>query len=59
MANIKIYHIINRITRKEKFSGSYENCLEHYNEQDKAYRKNCKIIDDKEFNKLIKKNPKL
>lgn len=59
MANIKIYHIINRITRKEDFTATYDGCLEYYNQQDKIYRRNFKIIDDKEFNKLIKKNPAL
>lgn len=56
MANKKHY-IINRITREEKYSGTYEECLEFYNIQDKSYRKLNRIIDDKEYQKIIKKKP--
>lgn len=55
MSQIKIYHIINRITRKEDFTATYEGCLEYYNIQDKSYRRLHRIINDTEFNKIIKK----
>lgn len=54
MANKK-HHIINRITREQRFSGTYDECLELYIMQDKPYRKLHKIISDEEYQKIIKK----
>lgn len=59
MAKDSIYHIIHRITRKEDFMATYNGCLEYYNQQDKTYRKLHRIIDNNEFNKIIKKRESL
>lgn len=58
MANKK-HHIINRITREQKFSGTYDECLELYIMQDKPYRKLHKIISDEDYIKIINKKPTL
>lgn len=55
--NNKKHHIINRITREQRFTGTYDECLELYIMQDKPYRKLHKIIDDEEYQKIIKKKP--
>lgn len=55
MPKINIYYIINRITKKEDFNGTYDGCLEFYNNQNKTYRKLHRIIDNREFNKIVKK----
>ena len=59
MAKDNPYHIINRITRVEKYHSNYDECLEFYNNQDKTYRKLHRIIDNREFNKIIKRRESL
>ena len=59
MAKDSIYHIIHRITREEDFMATYNGCLEYYNQQDKTYRKLHRIIDNREFNKIIKRRESL
>lgn len=56
MSKLKLYYIINRVTKKEDFTGTYDGCLEYYQQQDKSYKRLHKIIDEKEYNKIIKKN---
>ena len=41
------YCVYNKYNRKVVFTGSYNDCLNYFNTQDKIFRKQHKIIDKK------------
>ena len=51
--NYCIYHKFKR--KKVTNFLPYDKCLQYYNNEDKVFRMNHKIISEKDYNKLIKK----
>lgn len=59
MSKIKTFHIIKVSIKKSVMSGDYESCLNHFNKQDKIFRKTHKIISAEDYIKITKKKSAL
>lgn len=59
MAKNKLFHIIGIITKTSVYKGSYDDCLNMFNLQDKPYRKLHKIISANDYIKIINKKSTL
>jgi hypothetical protein len=59
MAKNKLFHIIGIINKTSVHKGSYDDCLNMFNLQDKVYRKTHKIISAEDYIKIINKKPTL